>query len=140
MLGAAISTLQHQQLVAFVYQVRTKEFGDWMIKIHAHPMRSCSLTDDRTFLKFFLNHTTAHDVETIIGWGHPDLIHLMKYGPCPMFVDCTFSCVPSGFKQLLIVMIYTAATGMNGVMYTMYEQLNLHYACTVYYGLMYGMC
>ena len=28
-----------------------------------------------------------------------------------MFVDCTFSCIPKGFKQLLIVMIYTAATG-----------------------------
>lgn len=87
MSGAAISTLQHQQLVAFVYQVRTKEFGDWMIKIHAHPMRSCSLTDDRTFLKFFLNHTTAHDVETIIGWGHPDLIHLMKVNIGPFRIN-----------------------------------------------------
>ena len=127
--GAAITTLQHQQLVALVYQVRTKEFGDWMNKIQLHPMRSCSLTDDRTFLKFFLNYATAHEVETVVGWGHPDLIHLMKYGPCPMFVDCTFSCVPKGFKQLLIVMIYTAATGMHALMYIIYAHLNVRYVC-----------
>jgi hypothetical protein len=67
---AAITTLQHQQLVALqVYQVRTKEFGDWMNKIQLHSMRSCSLTDDRTFLKFFLNYATAHEIETILGLG-----------------------------------------------------------------------
>lgn len=76
-------------------------------------MRSCSITDERTFLKFFLNYAGAMQFFlTIVGSGHPDLIHLMKYGACPMFVDCTFSCVPRGFKQLLIIMIYTAATGM----------------------------
>jgi hypothetical protein len=79
MAGAAITMLQHQQLVAFVYQVRTKEIGDWMQKILLHPMRSCSLTDDRTFLKFFLNYATAHEVEKIVGCGHPDLIHPMIY-------------------------------------------------------------
>lgn len=111
-LGTATKTLGHPQLLAYVYQVRTREFGDWISKIHAHPMRSCSVTDERTFLKFFLNYSTATEIETIVGWGHPDLIHLMKYGACPMFVDCTFSCVPKGFKQLLIIMIYTAATGL----------------------------
>ena len=75
-------------------------------------MRSYSVTDVRSFLKFSLNYTTATEIETIIGWGHPDLIHLMKYSACPMFVDCTFSCVPKGFKQLFIIMIYTAATGL----------------------------
>ena len=53
-------------------------------------MRSCSVWDERTFLKFFLNHSTATEVETIVGWGHPDLIHLTKYGACPMFVDLHF--------------------------------------------------
>ena len=28
-----------------------------------------------------------------------------------MFVDCNFSCVPKRFIHLLIIMIYTAATG-----------------------------
>lgn len=101
-----------------------------------HHMRSCSLTDDRTFLKFFLNYATAHEVETVVGWGHPDLIHLMKYGPCHMLLDCTLSCVPKGFKQLLIIMIYTAATGMHALMYVIYAHLNVRFMLVTVFLLM----
>jgi hypothetical protein len=49
-------------------------------------------------------------LEKIIGWGHPDLIFLTKYGPVNLFADCTFKVVPKGFSQCLILMIYTSAT------------------------------
>lgn len=48
----------------------------------------------------------------MIIWGHPDLIHLMRHGPCPIFMDCTFKVVPREFSQLLVIMVYAAGTGM----------------------------
>ena len=96
--GYALVTLTHTQLLAYVYSVRTKEFGGWISKLNCHPERSVSVTDARTFLQFFFNYSSGTDVDTMIGWGHPDLIHLLKFGPCPIFADCTFSVVPQYFR------------------------------------------
>ena len=38
--GTATKTLGDPQLLASVFQMRTKEFGDWISKIYAHPVRS----------------------------------------------------------------------------------------------------
>ena len=46
----------------------------------------------------------------MIGFGHHDMIHLLKGGDKHIFVDCTFSCTPPPFKQVMIIMIYEPAT------------------------------
>lgn len=46
-------------------------------------------------------------VQRFICWGDPRLISLLSHGPVHIFIDCTYHCVPAGFKQLLIVMIYS---------------------------------
>ena len=42
----------------------------------------------------------------------PDLIHPLKYGPVHVFVDCTFSYVPKGFTQCLVIMAHDKLTSM----------------------------
>ena len=36
-------------------------------------------------------------------------IHLFRHGKLPVFVDCTFFCVPHGFYQLLIIVVFVPA-------------------------------
>jgi hypothetical protein len=38
-------------------------------------------------------------------WAHPNLIKYLKYG-LKTYIDGTFKCVPGGFKQLLILMVF----------------------------------
>ncbi len=49
-------------------------------------------------------------MQRMIGFGHHDMIHLLKGGYKHIFVDCTFSCAPPPFKQVMIIMIYEPAT------------------------------
>jgi hypothetical protein len=51
-------------------------------------------------------------MQHMIGWGHPSLIFHLKNGDVNLFVDCTFSVVPYGFTQLLIMMAYFPAYNM----------------------------
>jgi hypothetical protein len=97
LLGSAITTVSHQQLQTYVNQVRSKEFGDWNKQIVSHPLRSVSMNDSRTFLQFYTHFFVGVETESMICWGHPDLIHLMKHGACPVFMDCTFKVVPRDF-------------------------------------------
>lgn len=108
----AIQTLNDAQIRGLVYQARVKNVGEWYMAIQQHPLRSCSAVDERPFLQFVLNANIDGEMHNIIGWGHPELIFLLKFGPCPIFLDCTFSVVPKGFSQLLIIMMYSAAHSM----------------------------
>ena len=112
MLDVAIQTLNDAQIRALVYQVRIKNVGEWYMAIQQHPLRSCSATDERPFLQFVLNANVEGAFHNIIGWAHPELVFLFKNGPCPLFLDCTFSVVPKGFSQLLIIMMHSAAHNM----------------------------
>ncbi|ETI55988.1 hypothetical protein F443_01385, partial [Phytophthora nicotianae P1569] len=50
------------------------------------------------------NPTTKPD--RIIGWAHPELRQLLMYNGVSLFFDCTFRCVPTGFKQCMLMMVY----------------------------------
>jgi hypothetical protein len=70
-----------------------------------------SKTDDRLFLQM----TQTYQVRVIKNpgpvlhslyvWAHPNLIKYLKYG-LKTYIDGTFKCVPGGFKQLLILMVF----------------------------------
>ncbi|GMF33514.1 unnamed protein product [Phytophthora lilii] len=48
----------------------------------------------------------------IIGWGHPELISLLKYSGTCIFIDGTFRCVPRGFQQCIVVMVHDRSSGL----------------------------
>ena len=104
------------QLKNIIYYVRAKEYGDWVGRILTHPFSTVFINDERHFIQFMLtipvpmklaNNPNYTEIQKIIGWGHPDLIFQMKHGKVNLFVDCTFKCVPRGFMQCLIMMMYS---------------------------------
>ena len=86
-----------EQLKVMVRNFRRVEYGDWEGLVIAHPCRSVSTEDERLFLQF--NNTVNIDgkLQKMLGWGHPELIYELKHGNNNLFIDCTFSCVPSQF-------------------------------------------
>jgi hypothetical protein len=104
--------LNNVQLKSTVYDTRRKEFADWEGIITSFPLSCCSELRERLFLLFNINVNLENKLQKIIGWGHSDSIHLLKYGKCYKFIDCTFACVPKGFEQLMIITVYNASTNM----------------------------
>ncbi|KAJ8562027.1 hypothetical protein ON010_g7654 [Phytophthora cinnamomi] len=47
-----------------------------------------------------------------IGWAHPSLINLLRYSGTTIFVDGTFRCVLSGYKQCVDFMVHDRASGL----------------------------
>ncbi|DAZ97548.1 TPA: hypothetical protein N0F65_003034, partial [Lagenidium giganteum] len=45
-------------------------------------------------------------VERVISWAHPELLRFLKYKQTTGFLDGTFRCVPRGFYQVLVFMVY----------------------------------
>ena len=63
----------------------------------------------KKFVQFDLNTSLSNDYVSFIDFGHPDLIFETRHGAVPVYTDCTFHCVPMGFAQLLILMVYLDA-------------------------------
>ena len=91
---------------------RTKGFSDWEGKVKTYPLSVCSPTDIRLFFKFMLDVEVGNELQKIIGWAHPELLLLFAAGLVNLFLDCTFKCVPFGFFQLLIIMMYCPMYGV----------------------------
>lgn len=109
--GVAFNYLTADQLLSMVHRVRTKGFGDWEGIITSLPM--CNLVnDERLFLQANAYINIDNELVKFLVWAHPDLILLCKNGKRNLFIDCTFRCVPVGFDQLMIIMLYDLQTGM----------------------------
>jgi hypothetical protein len=110
--GRAITTHTTEFLKSLVIRTRAEENGDCMTPIVNGELSKASDDDSRSFLQFMTDFLIDGKMTKIIGWGHPDLIHLVKYGPVYTFIDCTFSCCPKGFYQCMIIMVYDPSTSM----------------------------
>ena len=66
----------------------------------------------RLFLQFNISINVGNKLQKIISFAHPDLINIIKGGPVHLFIDCTFKCVPKGFSQCLVIMIYDYASSL----------------------------
>lgn len=93
-----------------VHTNKSDQSNNWSEKIKGFPLNAVYLTDTRLFLQFSLYVVVKGLLQTIIGWAHPRLANLCGHCLVPVFVDFTFNCVPFGFTQLIIIMIYTAGT------------------------------
>jgi hypothetical protein len=74
--------------------------------LESQPVTIVSETDPRPFVQFNVFYSKNGTTQRIIGFGHPDLIHLLHYYRANLSIDRTFSITPSPFKQTLIVMVY----------------------------------
>lgn len=97
-------------MTSMVHRSRHAEFGDWSTQIQMPPLCFASDIDNRPFLLFNTRGLVKGEYESMIGWAHPNLVNLASKGGLNTFCDCTFSVVPKGFSQLLILMIYDEAT------------------------------
>jgi hypothetical protein len=104
--------MQTHQLKSLVQRTRRGEYADWEGVISSFPLANCDDLDERLFLQFNTSVNIDQKLQKLVGFGHPDLIHNLKYGPVHLFVDCTFSCVPKGFSQCLIMMAHDKSTSM----------------------------
>jgi hypothetical protein len=104
--------LRIDQLKGLVQRVRKAEFADWEGIISAPPLRQCSDYDERLFLQFNASVNIDQKLQKIIGFAHPDLMNNLKFGKVHLFADCTFSCVPNGFSQCLVVMAHDKSTSV----------------------------
>jgi hypothetical protein len=96
---------------SMVHRVRNKQFSNTTGAIRVPPLVNCSdEIDSKIFLVFDINVLVKGKLVNIIGWGHPDLIHILKTGPKYIFIDCTFKCTPSIFAQCMVIVIYESAT------------------------------
>ena len=108
--GEAFEFLTIDQMRSQVYEYKKLEYGNWNGIIKHSKLYYCSDDDERPFLQFHFGFPLDGVWREMLGWGHPDLIFLLKSGDHHIFIDCTFSVCPKGFYQLLIFMIYDEAT------------------------------
>jgi hypothetical protein len=108
--GEAFEFLTIDQMKSQVYEFKKLEYGNWNGIIKHSKLFYCNEDDERPFLQFHFGFPLDGEWREMLGWGHPDLIFLLKSGDHNIFVDCTFSVCPHGFYQLLIFMIYDEAT------------------------------
>jgi hypothetical protein len=109
--GRAYKSLSIEQIKTLYYHFHQLLTGGWEQKIRMPPLCHASDADTRLFLQFDCSYSIPGDpvLSRMIGFGHPDLLFLLKSGPMNTFIDCTFRIVPKGFYQLMIIMVYSSA-------------------------------
>lgn len=108
--------------------------------IKSHPMKDVDLFPKGcgAFLQFALTVNIDGELQTILGWGHPQLINLLKNGKVNLFVDCTFKVVPKGFTQLMILMMYHPGSEMYVPVF--FVLLQSKKTCAYYHALQQCIC
>ena len=98
--------------------IRNEEIaGDVIEKVKLPDYYFMSADDKRRFLNVVFQYPLPSDeiddkLHTILGWGHPELISLLRRSQIHVFIDGTFFCVPKGFSQCIVIMIYDDDTDL----------------------------
>ncbi|OWZ20503.1 hypothetical protein PHMEG_0005060 [Phytophthora megakarya] len=69
------------------------------------PTRNVAETYPRPFLQFSAVYTIGCELYRYVGFGHPELIRLLRCTNFPIYIDGTFKMVSASFRQCLIVMV-----------------------------------
>lgn len=102
-----IITLGKRSSVHNINYTRRQLHGDDMYRAIEHePGCNVSETDDRKYLQFNIYYSINNTARRIIGFGHPDLIRLLRYPSISLFIDGTFKVTPANFKQCFIIMMF----------------------------------
>ncbi|KAE8911465.1 hypothetical protein PF005_g27467 [Phytophthora fragariae] len=96
--------------IGIVKRCRIDAYGRGVFRlIETKEVRQVSDQDEREFLLVNLAYPIEGKYRRLVGFGHPDLVRLMKYPGITLFVDATFSVTPKPFTQTIIIMIYDKA-------------------------------
>lgn len=112
------SGLSDMQVKKRVYRVRQEVNGVEVFgRLEVPPLsRVPDENGTPTRINFHLFHFAYYDPSDekrhrVLGWGHPVLLKLLKQNKSSVFVDGTFRCVPSKFKQCIVLTAFDKATG-----------------------------
>jgi hypothetical protein len=103
----AFEFLDINQMKTHVYATKNVEFGNTNSIIKNSKLYYCDDDDERPFLQFTYSFNIDGRLLEMIGWGHPDLIHMIKGGDHNIFIDCTFKCCPKGYYQVNMSLLTT---------------------------------
>lgn len=104
--GASLNTIARQPAISIIKYARAQVTGgDALRAIESAPLRNVGQDDIRPFLQFSVVHTIGIGQHRLLGFGHPDLIRLLRYSGTAIYIDGTFKMVPKPFTQCLIVMV-----------------------------------
>lgn len=115
----ALIGLTREQVINRVYNTCRQHYGGNIHGLIELPPLSLVKGSNQRFFFFHFHHIFYEDdhkdmsqPQRIIGWAHPDLVKLLKYSGATVFVDGTFRCVHSHFRQCVIIMLLDQATGL----------------------------
>ncbi|KAK1930450.1 hypothetical protein P3T76_014121 [Phytophthora citrophthora] len=105
--------LSEEQVSSRVYRDRQKHYGPHMLGLVEIPPLSMVEGKPLSFFQFHVSRPKADPTskpDRLIGWAHPELRQLLMYNGVSLFFDGTFRCVPSGFKQCMVLMVHDQAS------------------------------
>ncbi|RAW24261.1 hypothetical protein PC110_g19309 [Phytophthora cactorum] len=101
-----LSTIPRLPSITIIKYTRTQATGsDAFRAIESIPTRNVAADDSRPFLQFSVVHTVGCGQQRYLGFGHPELVRLLRYAGSAIFIDGIFKMVPRPFPQCLIVMM-----------------------------------
>ncbi|KAG3232845.1 hypothetical protein PI124_g22077 [Phytophthora idaei] len=102
----ALNMIPRLPSISIIKYTRAQATGsDAFRAIENVPTRNVAEDDRRPFLQFNVVHTVGCGQQRYVGFGHPDLVRLLRYSSSAIFFDGTFKMVPRPFTQCLIVMV-----------------------------------
>ncbi|OWY97538.1 hypothetical protein PHMEG_00031912 [Phytophthora megakarya] len=104
--NATLRTIARLPSIAIIKYGRTQATGsDAFRAIESTPTRNVAETDPRPFLQFSVVYTIGCGMHICVGFGHPELIRLLRYSNSAIYIDGTFKMVPAPLRQCLIVIV-----------------------------------
>ncbi|KAG1694029.1 hypothetical protein DVH05_022046 [Phytophthora capsici] len=101
-----LRTIARLPSVAIIKYARSQATGsDAFRAIESAPTRNVAKDDPRPFLQFSVAHTIGCSLRRCVGFGHPELIRLLRYSNSVYYIDGTFKMLRAPFTQSLIVMV-----------------------------------
>lgn len=104
--GKARILLSIAKLENLARNTRQKDYADWESQIWAENLCRAGGDDDRNFVRFNSKMFIGDSLAQVVGFANPFILTLIGNTRLHGFADATFSVVPHGFLQLLIIMMY----------------------------------
>lgn len=113
-----------------IVNLKSEKSEDYTMLIRAGELAQCSLVDRRYFFSF--DHTWVHDniAECLLGWSHPDLRFLVEKTKLHYFIDGTFKCIPTQYKQLINILAFEPRTQLYFPVFHILAQSKTEFAYT----------
>ncbi|ETO61603.1 hypothetical protein F444_20428 [Phytophthora nicotianae P1976] len=110
--GSTLNAISKLQGVNIVKNTCKGMGCDMLHSLDKTEARWLSDSDKRSFVRFNTGFSVKNKERRIVGFGHPDLVLLLRNPANSVFIDGTFKMVPKPFVQCLIVMLLDATVNL----------------------------